>query len=172
MLNELVGRQERVLLKQIVDTQRGACPVALCRNPLSVFLEQIDNPGGGLERLIGRVRNTGKEEIEPGFPCPVLAHLLKQAVIVGAMRFQIQAQIEERLAQHTVDAQVQRYQQATDPAVSIQERVDGLELDMQQPGLDQCGQTRAILVYEALKRIETSIHLGRRWRHEQCVAWT
>lgn len=57
MLDELVGRQERVLLKQIMDTQRGACPVALCRNPLAVFLEQINNTGSGLERLIGRIRN-------------------------------------------------------------------------------------------------------------------
>lgn len=82
------------MLKQIVDTQRGACPVALCRDPLAVFLEQIDNPGCCFECLIGSIRNTGKEEIEPGFPCPVLAHLLKQAVIVSAMRFKVKAQIE------------------------------------------------------------------------------
>ena len=65
------------MLKQIVDTQRGACPIALCCNLFAVFLEQIDDPGSSLEGLISRIGNAGEEEIEPGFPCPVLAHLLK-----------------------------------------------------------------------------------------------
>lgn len=50
--------------------------------------------------------------------------------------------------------------------------MDGLELNMQQTGLDECGQTRAVLVHETLQRIETAVHLGRgRW-HEQGVAGT
>ncbi len=55
------------------------------------------------------------------------------------MSFQVQAQIEERLTQHTVDAEIQRHQQAADPAIAIKERVDGLKLNMQQAGLNQGG---------------------------------
>jgi len=48
----------------------------------------------------------------------------------------------------------------------MEKRVDGLELNMQQTGLDECGQTRAVLVHATLQRIEAGIHLGRRWWHE------
>ena len=76
-LNELVGRQIGILLKEIVDTQRRASPVTLCRNAFAVFLEQFDDPGNGIESLIGGVRDTVEKEVEPGFPCAVLAHFLK-----------------------------------------------------------------------------------------------
>lgn len=60
-----------------MDTRRGAGPIALCRNPFAVFLEYIDDPGSGIERLIGRICYAREKEIEPVFPCPMLANQLK-----------------------------------------------------------------------------------------------
>jgi phosphoketolase len=91
LLDELVGRQIGILLKQIVNTQRGARPIALRRDTFAVFLEQVDDPGGRVERLIGGIRDAREEEVEPGFPRAMLAHFLKQAVIVGAMSFEVKA---------------------------------------------------------------------------------
>jgi hypothetical protein len=85
LADELVGCQVGILLKQIVDAQRRSGPIALHRDAFTVFLEQFDDPSGGIERLIGSVRDARKKEVEPGFPRATFAHFLKQAVIVGAM---------------------------------------------------------------------------------------
>lgn len=76
-MNKLVDRQIRVLLKQIMDAQRRTSPVTLHRDALAVLLEQFDDPGGRIERLIGGVRDARQEEVEPGFPRAMFAHVLK-----------------------------------------------------------------------------------------------
>ena len=75
-MNELVGREIGVLLKEIVDSMRGAGTIALGRDAFAVLLEQLDDPDGGVERLVGGVGDAGEKEFEPGLLRPVLAYLL------------------------------------------------------------------------------------------------
>ena len=96
-LDQPVGGEEGVLLQQIVDAQRRSGALAPDRDPLPVLLEQRDDAGGGVERLVGGLGDAIEEEFEPGFPGSVLADLLEQPVIVGAMRLEIEAEVEQRL---------------------------------------------------------------------------
>ena len=69
-----------------------------------------------------------------------------------------------------MNAEIERDQQAPDPAVAVQEGVDRLELNMEQPRLDERREFRGLFMHEALKGIEACIDLVRRRRHEQGVA--
>ena len=140
--------------------------VAFRRDALAIFLEQIDNPRGGVERLVCCLGHPGQEEIEPSFPMAVLTHFLEQPVVVSAMRFEKQAEIEERLLQHAVDTKIERDQQPADTAIAVKKRVYGLELDVQQPGLDEGRKARLVLVHEAFKRPEAFIKFHDGGRHK------
>jgi hypothetical protein len=69
----------------------------------------------------------------------MLPHLLEQPVVIGAMRFEIEAEVEERLPQHAVGAKIECRQQAANAAITVKERMDRLKLDVEQPGFDQGG---------------------------------
>jgi hypothetical protein len=57
--------------------------------------------------LICDIGDTIEKELEPGFPCAVLSHLLDKPIIVGAVGLEIKTKIKERLSQHPVDAKVE-----------------------------------------------------------------
>jgi hypothetical protein len=116
------------------------------RGGIPVLLEEVDDVRRGIEGLIGGLSNAVKEELEPGFPSTALAHLLQEPVIVGAARFEIEAQVEERRAQHAVHAKVQRHEEMADAPVAVKERVDRLELDVKEPGFDEGWQLRLVLM--------------------------
>uniref|UniRef100_UPI001FE28024 hypothetical protein n=1 Tax=Rhizobium laguerreae TaxID=1076926 RepID=UPI001FE28024 len=48
---------------------------------LAVFLEHLDDPSGGVKRLVCGVGDAGKEEVEPTFPTAVFADLLEQSIV-------------------------------------------------------------------------------------------
>ena len=87
--DQQVGGEKGAALEGLVDPQRGAGALAFVRDAFAILLEQRDDPGRGIERLIRRLRDARKEELEPGLPCSVFAHLLEQSVIVRAVGLQI-----------------------------------------------------------------------------------
>lgn len=61
-LHEQVGGEEGVLLQKLVNAERGAGSVALCRYELSAALEQLDDSRRRIKCLIGRFGNARKKE--------------------------------------------------------------------------------------------------------------
>ena len=55
--------------------------------------------------------------------------------------FEIQAEVQKRLPEEPGVAQHQGDQQSSQAAVAVQERVNGLELNMRQAGLDENGKS-------------------------------
>ena len=88
------------------------------------------------------------------------------------MRFQKQAEIEKRTAESPVRTKIEGDQQASNSTVSIEERVYGFELDMQQAGFDECGKAAALLMHEQLQLVEAFLHFERRRGDEWSVART
>src|SRR5690606_36962059 len=150
LVDEASGGGEGLTLEKVVYAQGRPRPVAFPGNTLPVRLEQIDNAGCRIECLIGRSRHAVQKEFQPGFPGPMSPNLLQESVVVGAMGLQIEAEIEERAPQYAMDAEKERDQQSPAPTVAVQEWVDGLELDMEQPGLQERGQSRLSFMQEYL----------------------
>lgn len=50
--------------------------------------------------------------------------------------------------QRAMRTKIKRHKQATDAAIAVQERVDGLGLDVEESRIDQRGQSGRVLVHE------------------------
>ncbi len=59
--------------------------------------------------------------------------------------------MEDRLPKHARGAQQERDQQPTQAAVAVEERVDRLELDVDETGFDEQREVRPLLMQEQLK---------------------
>lgn len=69
-----------------------------------------------------------EEEEQPGVDVPALTHTLEESVVVGSMLLEVARQVEQGVSQAAPPDQLQVDQQAADPPVAIQERMDRLEL--------------------------------------------
>jgi len=103
-----------------MHAKRGPGPIALCRNPFAVALEEVDDARRSIEGLIGRLRYAVKKELEPGFPGATFAHFLEQTIVVDAVRLQIEAKVEQRFAQHAMHAEIQNDQEAANAPIAIE----------------------------------------------------
>jgi hypothetical protein len=86
------------------------------------------------------------------------------------MALQEIAEIEQRALQYVLVYEKERDQQSSDSSVSIEKRVDRLELCMRDSTVDEWRQR--FVMDEALEVVQRVEHLRRRWRHEcRCVQW-
>lgn len=90
-------------------------------------------------------------------------HALEQRVVLAAVRLEVDGEIEERLREPTARDEEEHDQDAAQPPVAADERVDGFELRMSHGALHEIGQPIA-LGHEALKVVERSKHLRHRRR--------
>ena len=68
----------------------------------------------------------------------------------------MEAEIEKGLLQHPLGAEIERDQKAADAPVAVEERMDRLELDVEQPRLDERRQSRLVFVDEGFEGGEAS----------------
>ena len=94
----------------------------------------------GCDGLVGDRGDAVEEEVEPALPVALDAHGVEPTVVLFAMPLEEEAQVEERLGQQLPVLEQQRHEQAPDPAVAVEVRVDGLELHVQQPRAHERGQ--------------------------------
>src|SRR5947207_3028551 len=161
---------ERLGLEKLVEAQRGRGGTPEAFNCPAVLVEQRQDPPRRIGGLTGGFHDTRQEEIEPTLPVAGLAHGLEALVIGVAVGLEIKAEIEERAAQHALLAEEQRDKQPPEPAVAVEERVDGLELYMSEPRLHEDGNLRRSRVQEPLEIAHASPDLARRRRHEGSIA--
>ena len=152
-----------------MDPQRRSSPFALDRDPLPISLEQVDDSRCRVESLVCRLGDADEEKFKPSFPRAVFTHLLQEAIVVRPMRFQVEAEIEERLAQNAFCAEIEGHKQTADTPITVQERVDGFELNVEKPGLDKRRQARGILVNEAFELVQTGVQFPDRRGHEERI---
>jgi len=113
-----------------------------------VFLEQLDEPAGRRDGAVACLDHAVEEERQPCFPVALFPDDLQQAVILLAVLFEVEAQVEQWLAQQAGATEEQRDQQASHAAVAVEERMDRLELHVRERGLDEHGQSSALVMQE------------------------
>jgi len=110
-----------------------------------------------------------QEEFEPVFPIAPVPGRLQEIVIPLAMPLEIMRQVEGRLAQDALFAQQEHDEQAPHAPVAVEEGVNGLELRMGEPDLEQKRQA-VIGVQEPFERGKRiGDFLGRRWHENRLV---
>lgn len=171
MPRRIRDRRQSTALKKLVQPKRCRGWPAEVLYPAAVIGEQTYQALGGLDALPSGFGDATKEEGDPGFPIAVFSHRLQMVVIRLPVLLEEQAEIQQWLPQDTALAHQEGDQQATEPAVTVQEWMDGFELDMHKGGFYQQRHIRCAGMNEGFQRAQT-LHDQVRWRgNEQRIAW-
>ncbi len=125
-------------------------------------LGDVNAVGGGLVHAL-------EKEPDPAFPVPVATHGWQPCVVLLLLPPECQVEIEQRLLDQTPKLHEQRDQQPADTAVSVEERVDRLELYMCQPDPNQGGKV-AVFMPPLLQGSKRAWNLLGRRRDESLIS--
>jgi hypothetical protein len=120
---------ENRVSKQEVNDQ--VCP-ASAPKARSVALAQIRKLLGSLNRVIGLDGDTVQEELEPLGDLAALSDVLQPVVVVALALIEVAGEIQQRCRQPPAVREVEHDEEPPEPPVAVEERVNGLELVMQQ----------------------------------------
>src|ERR1035438_5585394 len=98
----------------------------------AILAEELAQFCGHLGCLLRGVDNSLQEELQPLLPCAFHAHLLQEFVVTVAMGLKVQAQVEQRLAEHSAFAEQEREQEPSQTPIAVEKWMDGFELHMHQ----------------------------------------
>ena len=102
-----------------------------------LFAQQQDSPCG-FSGLRAHFSDATQKELEPSLSqSPESRTACSRSVVRLAMGFEVVRQVEHRLSEHTPLTEEKRHQQPADAAVAVKEGVNGLELRVGQPDLDE-----------------------------------
>ena len=163
-LGQRAHRGERPGFEREMHPKYGACPSAETLNASSITREELGrrlrHRNGGLSRVRDRVR----EKREPTLPIAAGSHVIERFVVAAPVAFEIQAQVEKRLAQDVFGAENQGDEQSSDPTVAVEKWMDRLELNMRERRFDERRGPLRPIVDKTLERghaIRDAV--GRRW---------
>ena len=105
----------------------------------AVVFAQCEDAACGLSGLTADLGDAAQEECQPLLPLPVIAHGLKALVVFGAVALEEVGEIENRLEEDLALAEQEGDEQASDATVTVQKRVNRLELDMGKADLHELG---------------------------------
>src|SRR5262245_62639149 len=137
-----------------------------------VLLKELRDPLGGMHGAFSRLAHAVEEKREPRLPFPLGSNPTEQAIVLAPVLLEVETQVEEWLAQHSGMTEKKRDEQAADPSVSVEERMDGLELDVGEAGAQQHGQPVLLRMQESLESAHAVGNHRVGWRHEGGVART
>ncbi len=119
-----------------------------------------------VDRVGGLSRHRRQEELEPLLHLTALSDSLQSVVVVGPVGLEEATQVQQRARQQVTFDQEEDDQQAPEPAVAVEERVDRLELVMGERGRDERRQV-VIVVDESLEVGERCAEIVDGWRHKR-----
>ena len=121
-------------------------------------------------RVEGLELDTREEELKPVIDQSLLTDLLEPMVVLGSVRLEVPGDVQQRMLQSSGLRQHQVDQKAPDSAVSVQERMDGLELVVHETTPNEDGQlTRRVdEILPVTQRIGEHV---RQRRHEDGSVW-
>lgn len=84
----------------------------------------------GIHGLLGGFYYSFQKKGQPGFPVPLNPNFLQEIVISVPMHFEIEAEVQERFGQSAFDTEKEGDQDSSEASVTIEKRVNSLELNM------------------------------------------
>src|SRR5439155_27312930 len=99
-------------------------------------------------------------------PVSPRAHPVEQTVVLGAVLFEVQTQVEKRFFENPGVGQQERDEQPAYPPVPVEEGMDGLELDVREPRPDE-DRERSLLVMEEALEVPHAVRDGVGWRRHE-----
>ena len=110
-------------LQRVMDAQcRSGPPAGVSCYSGAVRREGLCQSAGRANRAIRRGAHAFQEESKPGFPVARASYVVQQVVVVASVLLEIEAQVQERFAQHTGLTQQQGDQEAPHSAVAVERR--------------------------------------------------
>jgi hypothetical protein len=91
-------------------------------------------------------------------------------VVLVAVLLEMEAEVQQRLRDDLLGTENEGDEQSSDPSISIEEGMNGLELRVSKSRLDERRRPHRIVVQEELERSKSGNHLVRRRRDEASVA--
>ena len=162
--------QHRTQSQGRMDTQRAGSGAARLLESAGVGIEQVHESPGRLDRARGGLLDALKKEIHPGLPVARGPHPIKEVVVERTVRFQIKRQVEKGLGKQAALMQQQCDEQAPEPAIPVEKRMDGLELDVGQGRAQENGDAKGVIMEKPLQRRHARLHLLRRRGDESRIA--
>ena len=89
-----------VFHQRSVDLQGGYRRPSEAADLVTVLVRQVKKLLGRFHCLSGGDNDRLGKEVEPGFPVAGHTHVVEQLVVILAVRFEIEAEVEHRLPQH------------------------------------------------------------------------
>ena len=111
-----------------------------------------------------------KKELQPRLPVTCFAHLAQEPEVGVAVSIEMETHVEERLPQHAGVEEHEGDEYSSHPAVSVQERVDRLELQVGQGDSDQRRHPVVAGVEEEFQVSHAPVHGASRRGYEGRVA--
>ena len=122
--------------------------------------EALGQVPGRQGRGMGGLGHPTQEEVDPGFPVALRPHAVQQSVILRLVGLEVEAQVEQRARKLAGLLEHQRDDQSADPAVAVEEGMDGLELHVREGRADE--RRQAVLgVDELIQLAHAGQHLVR-----------
>src|SRR5690606_15029864 len=138
-------------LEGIVNPDRRAGAASPALDPAPVAAEHGRELLWRLDRPLCWHAHALQEESQPGLPAALPPPEVEQRGVRLAARLEVEAEVQQRIAQHAIVAEQERGQEPADAAVAIEERMDRLELHVGEAGPDEVRQAVAPIVEEALE---------------------
>jgi hypothetical protein len=107
----------------------------------------------------------GQEQLEPWERIPGLLHRPQRPVVGATLSLEVGAEIKQRGAQAPADDQEEHEQQPPESAVAVEERMDRLELRVNQADFQQ--RRNAVRMQVLLESCKGRHHLMHGRRHER-----
>ena len=144
-------RHDRPLEERVREPDRARTADLVGEQPVHDRLPQGDDLLRGPLRLLRDLDHAPEEEREPVLVCPLGPDRVQERVVLRPVPLQEEGQVQQRPGEDPLPAEVERDQQPPDPAVAVEERVDRLELRVDQRDPDQ-RRDRVVRLDERLER--------------------
>ena len=137
--------------ERVVYLQRGPRAPPLLPDSRAVVADRFAGGPGRSDRGFGHFPHTFQEESQPGLPVSGAPGVVQEPVVGAPIVLEVQAEVQKRLPEEPGVAQHEGDQEAPQATVAVEERMNGLELDVGQAGLDENGKPVVRVVDEPLQ---------------------
>jgi hypothetical protein len=144
-------REERVGLGVPIDQQGRSRSASESFNLFLVCLEELVDIPGHPHGLIGGIPYPLKEEIQPLGPTGAPAGSIETLIVELPVLLEEETEIEDRLAQNLLSTEHEGDEEPADSAISVKERMNRLELGMDEASPHQQREHWSILMEECFE---------------------